>query len=308
MHWSVPEVHGDIPTQGLRSHSSVLVGSKIFVFGGSDLSSEFNHLLVFDTETMYWYKPTPSGTVPGPHRAHSATLVDNNRMIVFGGGDGPNYFDTLYILDTNNMHWTKPDIKGKCPGPRRAHTAVLFGPKKLFVFGGGDGNKALNETFILDTEKLTWEPLKVTGELPSPRGYHASMLVGDKMYVYGGSDGQECFSDIFVLDPASAFWSKKKVSNQLPCFSQSTTAVGSWLYAFGGHDSASYTNELRLLNLDSRKDSLEWIKKPCSGTPPSPRGYQTALLYDSRIFVFGGYDGKRCYGDTHVLDLGIYSI
>jgi len=215
MHWSKPVVHGDVPSNGLRSHTSTLVGSKIFVFGGSDLSSEFNHLLIFDTETMFWYKPASTGDIPGPHRAHSATLVDH-RIFIFGGGDGPNYFDHLYILDTTNMHWTKPECNGQVPGPRRSHTSILVG-KKIYVFGGGDGNKALNETYVLDTEKLNWEILKAVGQLPAARGYHTANLIGNngKIYVYGGSDGQECFSDVFVLDTATATWTKK---NHCECF------------------------------------------------------------------------------------------
>lgn len=37
---------------------------------------------------------------------------------------------------------------------------------------------------------------------------------------------------------------------------------------------------------------------------PTPRGYHTAVLHDSRIFVIGGYDGQHVYDDVHVLDLG----
>lgn len=48
------------------------------------------------------------------------------------------------------MHWTKPECTGRAPGPRRAHSAVLLG-KHIVVFGGGDGSKALNETYTLDT-------------------------------------------------------------------------------------------------------------------------------------------------------------
>jgi predicted RND superfamily exporter protein len=48
MHWSKSAVHGTQP-QAVRSHTATLVGSKIFVFGGSNLEDKFSDLMVFDT-------------------------------------------------------------------------------------------------------------------------------------------------------------------------------------------------------------------------------------------------------------------
>lgn len=52
--------------------------------------------------------------------------------------------------NTENMSWSQPLVSGQGPGPRRAHTATLVG-NKIYVFGGGDGKKALNDVFALDT-------------------------------------------------------------------------------------------------------------------------------------------------------------
>lgn len=51
-------------------------------------------------DTMHWTQPKTFGSIPPPCRAHSSTLVDNKRLYVFGGGDGPQYFNELYMLDT----------------------------------------------------------------------------------------------------------------------------------------------------------------------------------------------------------------
>lgn len=39
------------------------------------------------------------------------------------------------------------------------------------------------------------------------------------------------------------------------------------------------------------------------GKPPTPRGYHVALLADSRLFVFGGFNGHVVYDDVYILDL-----
>jgi hypothetical protein len=39
------------------------------------------------------------------------------------------------------------------------------------------------------------------------------------------------------------------------------------------------------------------------GDAPCGRGYHTAILHDSRLFVLGGYDGQEVFGDLWCLEL-----
>jgi len=117
-------------------------------------------------ETISWRQPDTWGVELPPHRAHSATLVGKN-VFVIGGGALQTWYDSVYILNTGNTHnthicadltspypenwtWSQAQPSGHGPGPRRAHTATLVG-HKIYVFGGGDGKKALNDVYILDT-------------------------------------------------------------------------------------------------------------------------------------------------------------
>ncbi|KAG1487070.1 hypothetical protein G6F52_014240 [Rhizopus delemar] len=63
------------------------------------------------TDTLTWTKPRTTGQVPPPCRAHSCTTVErvlgpgkrSYSLYVFGGGDGPNYFNDLYILNVGKL-------------------------------------------------------------------------------------------------------------------------------------------------------------------------------------------------------------
>jgi len=332
MHWSKLSTIGTSPIYGLRSHTSCLIQTaplindkrkKVLIFGGTDVTHDSEeHLMLFDPDCSFWYRPHTNGIKPNAHRSHSATVIDEQKLVTFGGGEGGVYFDHIYIFDTVHLNWSKPESHGSHPGPRRAHSSVLVGKNKIFVFGGGDGNKALNDTYVLDTDKMTWELLRTSGTLPTARGYHSATLFGEnKIVIYGGSDGKDCFNDLFFFDTTTAIWSKKKVSSgksdvevanlsaPSPCFAHSTCLLGSLpiLCVFGGHGLTTYTNDLRLINIDPRIDVAEMKFKRASGEVPSPRGYHTSVINDSRMVIFGGYDGKKCFNDAYNLDLGIYA-
>jgi len=170
---------------------------------------------------MQWSHPETSGAIPPPCRAHTATLVDR-KIVIFGGGQGPVYYDSTFILDTTSRRWFAPTFPAQSqqlppdadplhPAPRRAHTTVLYNGK-IYVFGGGNGLTALNDLWTLDVsrldaslrgasnEGLKWTLIKTKGEPPAPRGYHTANLVGSVMVVVGGSDGQKCFSDVWCLN------------------------------------------------------------------------------------------------------------
>ncbi|CAG8481514.1 11474_t:CDS:2 [Scutellospora calospora] len=238
-------------------------------------------------DTMYWSKPRTIGDPPPACRAHSSTLVDK-RLFIFGGGDGPEYFNDLYVFDTDTLTWTKPKTSGNIPSRRRAHTTAFYN-SCIYVFGGGDGVRALNDVYkleITDMNNLVWQRLETTGRPPISRGYHTSNLVGNKLVVYGGSDERNN-------------WTKVNIENSRQRLSHTATQVGSYLFIVCGHDGVRYTSEVLLLNLVT----MQWEVRKVYGTPPSGRGYHTTVLYDSRLFVFGGYDGHSVFDDVYVLDL-----
>ncbi|KAG0340527.1 hypothetical protein BG004_006363, partial [Podila humilis] len=298
MHWTRAKVHGQIPPKDLRAQTVNLVGESVYVFGGCDSKTCYNTLYIFDADTMHWTQPKTYGSIPPPCRAHSSTLVDNKRLYVFGGGDGPQYFNELYMLDTDTLTWTNPQTTGTRPCRRRAHTTCVYN-NCIYVFGGGDGVQALNDTYVLNLSDMHWSELKTTGTVPISRGYHTSNLIKSQFIVYGGSDGHECFSDVHVLDLETREWTKIDINRALPRLSHTSTQVGSYLFVVGGHDGSRYSCDVVMLNLVT----WSWETRKVFGIPPAGRGYHASLLYDSRLFMFGGYDGQTVFDDIYILDL-----
>lgn len=313
MYWSRAPVSG-VPHPSLRAHTATLIGSNIYVFGGCDSKTCFRDLYVFDADSFHWSKPHVVGDIPVPLRAMTCTAV-GKKLVVFGGGDGPAYYNDVYVLDTVNFRWSKPRIIGdRMPSKRRAHTACLY-KNGIYVFGGGDGVRALNDIWRLDVSdmtKMSWKlisaPEKSNGGgsrevRPKARGYHTANMVTNNLIVFGGSDGGECFNDVWVFDVEAQTWKCADIPVTYRRLSHTATIVGSYLFVIGGHDGSEYSNEVLLLNLVT----MTWDKKEIYGLPPSGRGYHGTVLYDSRLFVIGGFDGGEVFGDVWMLDLGIHA-
>lgn len=254
------------------------------------------------------------GDIPMPLRAMTCTAV-GKKLVVFGGGDGPAYYNDVYVLDTVNFRWTKPRIIGdKVPSKRRAHTACLY-KNGIYVFGGGDGVRALNDVWRLDVSdstKMAWKlisgPEKSASSTskdtrPKARGYHTSNMVGSKLIIFGGSDGGECFDDVWVYDVETHVWKSVSMPITYRRLSHTATIVGSYLFVLGGHDGNDYCNDVLLLNLVT----MTWDKRKVYGKPPSGRGYHGTVLYDSRLLVIGGFDGSEVFGDVSILELAVHA-
>lgn len=309
MHWSKAPVYGTLMNRTVRSHSVTLVDTTAWLFGGCDDHDSARDIYCFDIETMQWTHPDTVGEAPPPCRAHTCTLVDR-KLFVFGGGLGPTYYDFVYILDTTTRKWSKPPISGnKNPVPRRAHTAVFY-QNMIWVFGGGNGMQALNDLWTLDVSaynghsgsgaKLRWQEMHPKGGRPSPRGYHTANLVGNTMVIAGGSDGSNYFTDIWLLNLDDLVWRElKMVEPSFKLLAHTSTQVGSYLYIIGGHNGEGYTSQVLLFNLVN----LQYETRNVYGKVPAARGYHATVLADSRLFLFGGYNGQSAFDDVHILDL-----
>ncbi|XP_024544514.1 rab9 effector protein with kelch motifs [Selaginella moellendorffii] len=206
--WSKPVMKGTHPSPR-DSHSSTAVGSKLYVFGGTDGTSPLDDLFVLDTATNTWGKPDVFGDVPAPREGHSASLIGDN-LFVFGGcgkSSDPSeeeYYNDLHVLNTKTMAWREVKTTGAELMPRAGHTTISHG-KYLVVFGGfSDDRKLFNDVHTLDLTTGVWATSNPSGPGPSPR----FSLAGDSvdaergiLFFYGGCNEElEALDDMYFLD------------------------------------------------------------------------------------------------------------
>jgi N-acetylneuraminic acid mutarotase len=196
------------------------------------------------------------------------------------------------------MAWTYPVSTGSPPGARAAHSCDAIG-SKLYVFGGWNGKRALNDLYVLDTATMTWTALEASGRLLPCRNNHTTAVVDNRIYVHGGHDGSQWLADLFILDTRSTTWIKPEISGTPPsaraCHTMSR--VDRTLIIFGGYDGSRCFNDIELLDMDS----LSWLQPNVSGQVPLARNAHSMTVIGTSLYLFGGHSGNKHLKDLHVL-------
>ncbi|KAK2989336.1 hypothetical protein RJ640_015047 [Escallonia rubra] len=217
-------------------------GKLLYVFGGYGKDNcQTNQVHVFNTATRTWSEPVMKGALPTPRDSHSCTTVGDKlgegpeareghsaaligkRLFIFGGcGKSSNssdeeYFDDVYILNTETWVWKCAGTSGTPPAKRDSHTCSSW-RNKIIVIGGEDRHDYyLSDVHILDTDTLVWAKLNVSGQLLPPRAGHTTVAFGKNLFVFGGfTDEQNLYDDIYMLDVDTGFWIKVMATGEGP--------------------------------------------------------------------------------------------
>lgn len=65
---------------------------------------------------------------------------------------------------------------------RHGHSIVTY-KNRVYLFGGHNGNHALNDLHAYDLVENIWLDMKTTGTPPSPRYFHSAAIIDNKMYL-----------------------------------------------------------------------------------------------------------------------------
>ncbi|EPS71470.1 hypothetical protein M569_03290, partial [Genlisea aurea] len=246
---------------------------------------------------------------PGVRWGHTCNAVGDGKLLYVFGGYGRDRCQTnrVHVFDTVNMLWSEAALSGKLPTPRDSHSATTVGDK-LFIFGGTDGKRPLNDLHVLDTASNSWIFPSVRGDVPEPREGHSAALIGKKLFIFGGcgkfENSETYYDDLYILDTETFSWKRVYYSGTPPSKRDSHTC-SSWknkIIVIGGEDSCNYyLSDVHVLDADT----LVWCKLNTTGQLLPPRGGHTTICFNRHLFVFGGFsDEQNLYDDIYMLDIG----
>ena len=129
----------------------------------------------------------------------------------------------------------------------------------MYVFGGHDGTRHLNDVHVFDFNLSVWSVLSCEGIAPTARDSHVAVIHKESMYVFGGSTGTS-MNDFHELRLDTCKWSAVNVTQ-----------------AVRKNSSASAAGEREFT--------------------PGHRFCHAGCVDKESMFVFGGYDGTHRLND-----------
>lgn len=183
-----------------------------------------------------------------------------------------------------------------------AHS-LCGGSGGLFMAFGGieEGKESPHNASVIvyDSLQNLWQEADAK-EGPAARNFASFAMMDQKAYVFGGETAEKAASaDAYVYDPSADSWSSLPVPESVVPRKQATlTRVGSELVIFGGKGTDSITNWARY-----RPGAARWqVHSYPEGITPRV-GHIALGLDESRILIWGGFEGKERRGDGFILDL-----
>merc|ERR1711871_914838 len=219
---------------------------------GSCPGITFSDMWVIDCSVpkheMKWKQVTQkalnqNGAIPTARGGHSATVLPNGWMYIYGGNTIDQCYNELWRADLKALHEWKSNAS------RISGTSIEV--------------------------EIMWEHIKCTrdeadGVYPPAIIGHTSTLVGNDLVIYGGRNliKREFNNAIYIFNTVLSRWRKIKYGTSIENRTGHTSIpCSSGIIVFGGFTPKGISREIFLLNMFGIKDSIVHAQHSANNSP-----------------------------------------
>ena len=183
-------------------HTAVRLGDSVLSVGGYDGAQRFSDVWLLDEEGTA--KRVACSGAPFRGRAGHCMVAGEKAgesLVALGYDSGDNLLGDTMTLRVDDKGEAGEWEMLSSGGPARRWAACGRVAKGgMLIYGGWSESGPLNDCSLFDEVRRTWSPpLKIVGELPSPRRWAACDMVGGRLIIQGGYDGKT-LGDAFAID------------------------------------------------------------------------------------------------------------
>lgn len=100
--WEKPKLKGEIP-QWVRGHSASFIFNKIYFFGGYDGNTRNNDIYRLTLDDLSFKRIKSNRENITPRQRHSANIINNFKILFFGGYEGARWLNNVDILNISKL-------------------------------------------------------------------------------------------------------------------------------------------------------------------------------------------------------------
>lgn len=278
--------HHHIPDDRF-GHSVIVFNHTLYVFGGilrngTIVSELWTYNILYNN---FWHRIEGQSITnsefccPIATMGHTATLVNNIMIIIFGYNPTYGYLNHVQHFNIDTNEWKLVKTTGASVKGGFGHTSTYDHITRLiYVFGGYHSSSFADNVLVdflysYDPKKETWMLLSPSNQ---PRYLHSASLINGLLLIFGGNGHNltdentsiTCFSPQFLAyDISCDTWST--LENPILTNSYDSTIIGRYghssivyedsLYIFGGFNGLMHNKLMRFIpgncsNLETMKD------------------------------------------------------
>ncbi len=276
------------PFTARASHTTTSHNGNLWVIGGSNDSVPTNDIWQ-SSDGINWSEVITTDRFAA-RSSHTAVSFKNFLWVI-----GGQVYDTLqgantYLNDVwyseNGVDWFEATSSAAFSG-RTDHTTIVF-DDKLWVIGGYDEFYKHKSDVWYSEDGRTWTQASSLTPFPA-RSMHTSEVFDDKIWVIGGRDNVGFKNDVWYSTDGNTWTEATPSADFSNRIQHGTVQFDNKLWVFCGFNVDGGVN----LERDAwyTENGINWINVSTS-TPFSKRYSHTTTVFDEKIWVVAGFDGR----------------